>query len=60
MQKTMTRWGSQTGRIYLRIDQTEAFRRQMEHHLCNQKVYVAAGVANSIDICFMCIRFRTP
>ena len=28
-------WGSQAGRVYLRFDQTEAFRCQMEHRLCN-------------------------
>ena len=30
------RWGSQVGRVFCRIDQTEAFRRQMEHRLCNR------------------------
>ena len=30
------RWGSQAERVYVRIDQTEAFRRQMEHRLCNR------------------------
>ena len=30
------RWGSQAGRVFCRIDQIEAFRRQMEHRLCNQ------------------------
>ena len=30
------RWGSQAGRVYLWIDQIEAFRRQMEHHLYNR------------------------
>ena len=30
------RWGSQAGRVYLQIDQTEAFRHQLEHHLRNR------------------------
>ena len=54
------RWGSQAGRVYLRIDQTEAFRRQMEHRLCNRQVYVQVGMTNSIVVYLLCTRFRTP